>query len=513
MSSVPRLEVRALSKTFGANRALRDASLAVAPGEIHGLVGENGSGKSTLVKLLSGYHRPDPGGAVLIDGDALALPIAPDEMRRRGLAVVHQDLGLVDHFSVVENMRIGAMRPRRLSRRIRWAQERAATAAAIAALGQTIDLDARVGELTAVQRACVAIGRALQHAAPGRGLVMFDESSRALPRDSLVLFHALVRDVARRGGAVLLVSHSIEEVVSLCDRVTVLRDGRVVGAGLDAATLDAGGLIELMLGRELDARLTRRHRAARPARPAVAQVRGLTGALLQGVDLDVAAGEVVGVTGLIGSGYEELPYLIGGAKPARAGTLTVAGTTLALVRPSPRAFIAAGVALVPERRADDGLALSLSVRENVTLPRIRARGGRLFTGGEWQREEVDRVIGELGVRPAAPELPVAKLSGGNQQKVLLGKWLVGRPRLLALHEPTQGVDVGAQADILAVIERTVAEGCGVLIAGLDATELAGVCDRVLVIREGAITRELVGESVGFDQIVHAVYGAREAAHA
>ncbi|MBV9167953.1 MAG: sugar ABC transporter ATP-binding protein [Solirubrobacterales bacterium] len=500
-----------MSKSFRASRALVDVSLAVAPGEVHGLVGENGSGKSTLVKVLSGYHAPDRGASLLIDGQPLELPVRPAAMGRFGLSVVHQDLGLIDAFSVVENMRVGLFGVRRFTRAIRWRQERELARASLAALGAQIDPDAPVAGLSAAERAEVAIARALQHHEHGRGLVMFDESTRALPLQPRRHFYSLLRDIARRGGSVLLVTHQLEEVLEHTDRVTVLRDGRVAGGGVDADGITEHDLIRLMLGRELPRRSKRPDRAVRPARPA-AEIRGLRGRLVTDANLSVGAGEVVGLTGLLGSGFEELPYLIAGARPASAGTVSVAGAAFDLRSASVRELLKAGIALVPERRDTEGLALSESMIDNVTLPRVRSRGRTMHIGRAWREREAASVIRELAVHPADPHMPVGQLSGGNQQKVLVGKWLCGYSKLLVLHEPTQGVDVGARQVLEAAISAAAQRGAAVLVAGLDAGELARLCDRVLLMCDGHIDRELTAP-LSPELIIEAVYRDRRKARA
>jgi ribose transport system ATP-binding protein len=517
-SMMPRLELRGLSKSFGASRALDDVSMILEPGEVHGLVGENGSGKSTLVKILSGYHSPDPGGALLVDGQPVSLPVRPALARRFGLSVVHQDLGLIDSFSVAENMRIGLFRVGRFTRAISWRHERERTRAALAELGADIDPEAPVAALSPAGRAEVAIARALQHHEPDRGVVMFDESTRALPPEPRRHFHSLVADVVARGGSVLLVSHQLEEVLAHTDRVTVLRDGRVVAGGLRTGELSEHELIRLMLGRDLtrSARSPRLAPAATAAdtNPAAtapaattpaARVQQLSGHVVRDIDLTVGAGEVVGVTGLLGSGFEELPYLLAGARTAVRGTLAVAGRVLDLARTGPRDLLDAGVALVPEGRQAEGLAFSETVLDNITLPRVRARSGTGLLRRSWQQEEARRVVNELGVRPPDPRMRVGQLSGGNQQKVLLGKWLGGDPRLLLLHEPTQGVDVGARQDLEHAIGRAAERGTGVLLASMDAGELASLCDRVIVIRNGTRHSEISGE-ITPERIVDAVYG-------
>ncbi len=500
-----RLELRALSKTFAASQALRDVSMVVHPREVHGLVGENGSGKSTLVKVLSGYHRPDAGASLWIDGRAVELPVRPAAVRRLGLAVVHQDLGLIDSFSVLENMRVGLFGVRRFSRAIRWRQERELARAALESLGADIDPDADVASLSAAERAEVAIARALQQHEPGRGVIMFDESTRALPPEPRRHFHSLLRGVVGRGGSVLLVSHQLEEVLEHTDRVTVLRDGQVAASGLPTEELSERELIRLMLGRELASESRTRSASAAHGAPPV-EVRGVRGSVVEEATFSIAAGEIVGVTGLLGSGFDELPYLLAGARQAAAGTLSLRGREFELARASVRELLEAGVALVPERRATEGLALTETVLENVTLPRVR--GAHL--GRAWQRGETEWVLRELGVRPADPDMLVAQLSGGNQQKVLLGKWLCGQPTLLLLHEPTQGVDVGARRDLERAIGRAADDGAAVLLAGMDTSELAPLCDRVLIMRAGHVGAELEGAFTP-EQIIDAVYGQRTVA--
>lgn len=500
---VARLELRGVSKSFGAVRALRDVTIAVQPGEIHGLVGENGSGKSTLVKLLSGYHAPDRGGSLAIDGDEIRLPMRPAAMRKLGLSVVHQDLGLIDSFSVVENLRVGLFGVRRFSRAIPWRRERELARSALGALGVDIDPDARVAELSPAQRAEVAIARALQSQEGGRGLVMFDESTRALPPEPRKHFHSLLRQVVARGGSVLLVSHQLEEVLEHTHRVTVLRDGRVVGSGVRTNELSERELIRLMLGRELQSK-PGRPGASKPSASLAAEIRGLTGGIVKNAAVSIAIGEIVGVTGLLGSGFEELPYLIAGARRAAAGVAQVAGREFDLRSAPLRELLDAGVALVPERRERDGLAFSESVQDNVNLPRMRARGGIGPGSRSWQHDEAARVVRELGIRPADVRIAVGALSGGNQQKVLLGKWLCGEPKLLILHEPAQGVDVGARQDLESAIRRAAAKGAGVILAGMDASELATMCDRVLIMREGCIASELRG-ALSPQRIIDAVY--------
>lgn len=500
----PRLGVEHLSKTFGPARVLKDVRLQVAPGELHGLVGQNGCGKSTLVKILTGVYTPDSGASITVDGRALALPVHPLDSRAAGVSVVHQNLGLVDDRTVWENVRLGRYVAGRFTRRINVRSEKEAVADALATLGRPLDVNERVANLSAEERATVAIARALQDHRAGGGLLIFDESTRALPRSARSRFFELVRSIVDGGASVLMISHQLEEVVEVTDRVTVLRDGEVVETGIRTSGTDEAALTRLMLGRHL---VSVSRAASAATDEAAASVRGLKVRSVSGFDLDVKKGEIVGLTGLVGSGAVAVAEAVGGAREARTGTLTVDGRDLKLKvrRGSNEEFIRAGVAFVAERRLEQGVAAEMTVTENLTLPRVRGRGGRFRTGRAWQAEEAAAMISKLDIRPPDPHKTVGTMSGGNQQKVLLGKWLAGRPTLLVLHEPTQAVDVGARHDIINAVREAAAGGCGVVVSSVDAADLAVLCDRVLVFREGAVTAELTGE-FDADDIIHATFG-------
>ncbi len=499
-----RLEVVGVSKTFGRYRALDGVHLDVVPGEIHGLIGQNGSGKSTLAKVLTGYHAPDPGGRVLVDGTPLRLPVRPREAQAQGLAVVHQSLGLVDDLTVVENLRVGRFRANRLTRAIRWREERRDAGAVLDRLGHPVNLDARIRELSEEDRATVAIARALQDAEPGRGIIIFDESTRSLSRASLEHFYDMLEDVVATGTSVLLISHHKEEELEATDRVTVLRDGVVVEAGLRTADLTENDLVRAVMGRSLESVVTPTSGDTPEVEDDPVVVRSVSGALVVDVDLDLRPGEVVGVTGLAGSGHDELPYLLTGARPARQGTLHLGADTHDLAHWDSRTAIAAGVAFVPEGREHAGLALDLPVADNVLLPRRRTRAGVLPVERTAETAVVTEWVGRLDVRPPDPAQLVGALSGGNQQKVLLAKWLATGPRLLVLHEPTQAVDVGARQTITDAVRQAAAGGCAVLVAGTDETELTMLCDRVLVFRDGRPVEELTGEFTP-DDVVQSIF--------
>lgn len=521
--SIPaaRLETLNVSKTFGESRVLHDVHLEVAPGEVHCLLGQNGSGKSTLVKILSGYQAPDRGSRIRMEGEDLRLPLRPAALRAHGIAVVHQDLGLADAFSVLENISVGSRHAMPLSRRIDRAQERRAARNVLDRLGQQLDLDSPTGRLTAADRVSVAMARALLHLQAGRGLVMFDESTRALPPDGLAHFYDLVRTLCGEGDSVLIVTHNLAEALALGDRVSVLRDGRLVVSGQRTDGLTEPDLVRLVLGRAL-------HEQPAPAsargdtgvaissRPTAVRIRGVRlrrdgRDALRGVELDIAAGEILGVIGRIGSGAEDLPNLLAGQIPSGAvaeGSVQVSDTSIDLARLKNSETRAAQIALVPENRERDGVAFDLSLQDNLALPQLTSRSSRLYLPTRWQRDLAERTIEQLDIRPPIPEAPMRSFSGGNQQKVLLGKWLATQPRLLVLHEPTQGVDVGARADIQRALRHAAANGAALLYVAGDASELVDICDRLAIMEDGRIT-QLLAAPFDLDQVLTAVYSAPE----
>ena len=497
----PRLEIRQLSKTFGHVTVLSDAHLVVQPGEIHALVGQNGSGKSTLVKILAGYHPPDRGAEVRIDGQPVRLPVQPGSLSSLGISFVHQDLGLVEHLSAAENISFGHEWRSRFLRRLDRRREAQTARALLEDLQAEVNPATPVFALAPEQRACVAIARALRTQVKGTGLIILDESTRALSIEAMSTFYRSLRRAVNAGGSVLVVAHSLQEVKAEADRVTILRDGRVAGAGLATAELSEAQIARMMVGREV-VQVHSVSQAVAGETPRT-EVRGLVTRPPGTIDFDIGRGEIVGITGPAGGGWEQMPYLLSGAAPALAGTITVDGTVLGLTRPKIGKFLGAGVVLVPERRELQGIASGLSVADNVSYPRIGSRGRSWFSGIAWQRREAAQVIEDLGVRPADPRLPVGKLSGGNQQKVLFGKWLLGGPALMILHEPTQGVDVAARQDLFRAVDAAAGSGASILVVSNDPGELSAICQRVLIVRDGSVSAELT--TPGPDDIVDAAY--------
>lgn len=495
-----RVQIRGLNKSFGPAHVLRNVDLDVRAGEIHALVGQNGSGKSTLIKILSGMYSADQAGRVTIDGNRLSNPVRPPELRAHGLAFVHQDLGLVDECNVVENLRLGQFSRRRFSRRIKWAAERGVAADTLARLHSDIAGTRLVSSLSPAEKGVVAVGRALQSIVPGSGCIVFDESTRAIPREVLPDFYRIIRDIADAGTAIIIVSHRLDEVLNLAQRVTVLRDGAVVAHSVATADLTEATLAHLMLGRELESLIE--SNAPEPSTSAAGRREDVTGRIsararrlslgqLKELDLDVSTGEVIGITGPTNSGYADVPSAMTGSSPAATGTIEVRGHRHRLPLRSPRPLIDAGIVMAPEDRADAGLALDQPAQHNLTLPRARKHGRLLLTAG-WQSAEFAQATTLLSIAPPDPQLNCAAFSGGNQQKIMVAKWLLNNPEVLVLHEPTQAVDVAARRDILQAIRAAAARGVAVVIVSCEAQDLAAACDRVIVIRDGVQASELTG---------------------
>jgi ribose transport system ATP-binding protein len=491
----PALSIRHFSKRFGGAHALNDVSLDVMPGEVLGLLGQNGSGKSTLIKILSGYHVPEPGGEVLIHGETVPLPVPAGTTEKLGLAFVHQHLGLVPSLTVLENLRMNAIASQ-TRWWMNWRRETERARETFARFGLSIDPEARIADLPQVERALIAIVRAFESVqAAGRahaGILVLDEPTPFLPKTGVDQLFGLVRAIVREGAAVIFVSHDVDEIMEITDRATVLRDGVLAGT-LDSKTASHADFVELIVGRRVDLFHTTPHDLT--GRKLAASVRDATGGGLNGVSVDVRQGEILGLAGLIGSGFDDLPYLIYGAKQANGGTLTLAGQPETRLRDmSPSSAIAASIALLPSDRLGAAGVGPLSVADNVSLPVLNEFRRLLL---DWNRI-FDRAV-QLGadyqVRPNRPDMKLSSLSGGNQQKVLLAKWLQTEPKLLMLDEPTQGVDVGARQHLFAAMSDAAQRGIAIMVASTDYEQLAQICDRVLIFARGAVVAELEGAAI------------------
>jgi ABC-type sugar transport system ATPase subunit len=485
----PLVEVAALSKTFEGTQALRDVSLSVGGGEVVALVGHNGSGKSTLIKVLAGIHHPDPGGNVVLTTDG-EHPI--------DLHFIHQELGLVPTLSTIENFDIGQPIGGLGGVRIRRRAEVASVLRQLEGFDVDIDLDAPVSELSAAERTIIAIARALASWRSPRGVLVLDEPTASLHRRETLQLFDVIRQIVGRGAGVLFVSHILEEVLEIADRVVVLRDGEKV-CDAPRAEVDQGMLVRLIAGEEVE-QVTGRASTAADG-PSVLRVANVSGGNVEDISFDVKAGEVLGVGGLNGSGREHLAELLFGLRP-RTGHVAVADS--AVPEASPMQAIRHGVALVPAERRTHAIVETMSVCENVMLseyPTSKAKSMWLDTAGE-KRSSL-AWLRRLDVRPLDPERPIGQLSGGNQQKVVIAKWLRGSPRVLLLDEPTQGVDIGAKAGIYAAVLEAAKQGAAVVICSSDSLELAEIADRVLVLRNGRRTAEFAGGDISESRVTEA----------
>lgn len=504
------LRIQHLTKRFAGVTALHDVGLEIRAGEVHGLLGHNGSGKSTLIKVLAGYHAPEPGCHIEIDGRTVQMPLRAGQFRSYGLAFVHQDPGLVSSLTVVENLCVG-MLARRHRPYISWHHEADRVAGILKEFGIECDPNATVSSLEPWQRPLLAIVRAVDEMrtvmrADGghRGLLVLDEPTANLADTGIQKLFAIVRQVAAKGYGILFVSHDLDEVLAITDAVTVLRDGRVTGTGA-TSSLDKDRLVEMILGR----RMTPGGRVAPVggARETAATLSGLSGASVRRLDLTIGKGEIVGLTGLVGSGFAEVGAMVFGSLAARSGRLALGPQDIRLVRLTPAHAIAAGVAYVPAERRQDGCVEDLTIADNIALPVLQ----RFFHSGALRAKELSSYTRDLcnrfGTRFSDPDAALDTLSGGNQQKVLLAKWLQLNPRLLILQEPTQGVDVGAREQIFALIREYGNQGGAVLCASSDHEQLATLCDRVIVFRRGQVVSELQGADVNKENISYECFGS------
>ncbi|MEU6905087.1 sugar ABC transporter ATP-binding protein [Streptomyces coeruleorubidus] len=475
----PLLSMSGITKSFPGVRALDGVDLDVQAGEVHCLLGQNGAGKSTLIKVLAGAHQPGT-GEIRWRGEAVTLR-SPIAAMRLGIATIYQELDLVEHLSVAENVHLGH-EPTTAGFVVRGKAAKESTSALLKRLGHAeIDPARLVGELSAAQQQIVSMARALSHDVR---LIVMDEPSAALDPDEVDNLFRIVGDLTATGVAVVYISHRLEEIRRIGDRVTVLKDGRAVANGLPAKTTPTREVVALMTGRNVEYVFPDRPVSPPPGEP-VLTVRGLSRAgEFEPLDLEVRPGEIVGLAGLVGSGRSEILETVYGARKPTSGQVLVDGEPL---KPgSVRAAVRAGLGLAPEERKAQALLMLESVTRNVSVSSMSrfSRGGWIDRGAELGAARA--ATRELSLRPDNPSVPVRTLSGGNQQKAVLARWLLRGCRVLLLDEPTRGVDVGARAELYAVVRRLADEGLAVLLVSSEVPEVLGLADRVLVLREGRV---------------------------
>lgn len=495
------LAVRGLTKSFGGALALNGVDLTILPGEVHGLLGENGSGKSTLIKILAGYHEPEA-GTLAVNGADVALPLPPGESHALGFEFVHQDLGLVAPLSVTENLFMGEIAASHNRFFVSWARNERRAREIFKRYGLRLDPTTPVADLRPVDRALLAIVRALEalrtSADERPTLLVLDEPTVFLPAQETTLLFDFVRQIAASGSSVLFVSHDLDEVRHITDRITVLRDGRVAGTVTTAQTSPTG-LVRLIIGHDLEDMIPASDQVEITAAPVLLEVRDLQTRALYGVSLDLHAGEVLGLTGLVGSGYEDVVYALFGASPADSGAMRINGREVDIASMTPHTAMHHRIALVPGDRQRNGSIPSLTAAENVSLLVL----DKYFQTGALRQRELDRdvrsAMAAYDVRPNRPDLEYGSFSGGNQQKAMMAKWQQVDPVVLLLHEPTQGVDIGARQQIWSMI-RDDAKAGATICASSDYEQLAAICDRVGVIARGRLVGFLTGGDVTKERI-------------
>ncbi|CAG4914242.1 sugar ABC transporter ATP-binding protein [Paraburkholderia gardini] len=494
-SGVPRLELKHATKSFGRVRALSDAGLALWPGEVHALLGENGAGKSTLVKILAGVHRPDS-GELLVDGVPRQFA-TPAEARDAGLAVIYQEPTLFFDLSIAENIFMGRQPVDRVGR-IQYDAMYREVRDLLASLGVDLRADQLVRGLSIADQQVIEIAKALSLNA---NVLIMDEPTAALSLPEVERLFTIVRHLRERDVAILFITHRLDEVFALTQHVTIMRDGAKV---FDAPTseLDTASIVAKMVGRDLESFYPKAD--VKPGEVRLS-VRGLTRAgVFKDVSFEVRAGEIVALAGLVGAGRSEVARAIFGIDPFDAGEIHIAGKPLKAGRPA--AAVLAGLALVPEDRRQQGLALELSIARNASMTVLNRLVRHGLISAKSERTLATQWGMRLHLKAGDPSAPVGTLSGGNQQKVVLGKWLATNPKVLIIDEPTRGIDVGAKAEVYGALAELVRDGMAVLMISSELPEVLGMADRVLVMHEGRISADISRAEASEERIMGAALG-------
>ncbi len=492
------LRLTSLTKSFGAVRALRQVSLDLQPGEVHALLGENGAGKSTLIKIITGAHQPD-GGTIEINGKRLR-HLTPALAHKQGIACIYQQPALFPELTVIENIGL-RLESASVWQRVNWARRRTRAGELLQRIGADISPTAEVRSLSMPEQQLVEIACAV---GTGARIVIMDEPTASLTQKEQRLLFALVRELRAQGVGIIYISHRLEEIFTLADRVTVLRDGESIGTR-PVRELDEATLIKLMVGRAVAHIFPPNESEPGAVRLELKNLSCAAGGV-HDVNLRVRAGEILGLAGLVGAGRTELARVLFGITPADSGEIHLDDKPIRIT--SPQEATAHGIAYVPEDRRRHGIILELPIAHNMTM----AIHQQIFPG-TWLRLGAERrfaldSIRTLDIKAAGPDAPGGSLSGGNQQKVSLARWLATRPKLLILDEPTQGVDVGAKSEIHKIIRRLAREGLAVLMISSELPEILGMSDQIAVMRGGTITALLPGNASA-DAVMTAALGAKE----
>lgn len=497
------LEMKDICKSFPGVKVLDHVQFSLQKGELHALMGENGAGKSTLMKILGGIYSKDQ-GSISIKGSVSDIP-SPDAAAKLGITIIHQELKLVPHLTIMENIFLGREFTYGKTRFIHWRKMRQEANRYLSQLGMELDPGITAGELSVGQQQMVEIAKALSMNAE---ILVLDEPTAALTDREIEALFQVIEGLKQKGVGMIYISHRMEEIFRVCDRITVLRDGQYVGTKVTKET-NMDELVHMMVGREIKDRFPKIE--VQPGEELL-RVESLSQiGKLHNISFSVRAGEIVGIAGLMGAGRTELAKALNGILPIDGGRISVNGQEVKLKRPSDA--IAAGIALVTEDRKEEGLVLPLTVRDNVSLPNHAAISKYGFINRKKEQELADHTIRKLGVKTAGSEQIIGSLSGGNQQKVVIGKWLATSPKVLILDEPTRGVDIGAKKEIYDLMNQLAKQGVAIIMISSELPEVLGMSDRILVMHEGRITGEFNrDQQVTQEEIMHAATGG-ESVHA
>jgi ABC-type sugar transport system ATPase subunit len=480
-----------VTKSFSGFQALKGVDFQLRAGEVHALVGKNGAGKSTLMKLLAGAHLPD-GGRIVLDGKAVAIT-SPHIAQNLGIAIVYQEFSLIKSLSTAENIFLGRLPRRGGSQLVDWAQLNRSATAVLGRLQSTIEPQISVAELSVAQQQVVEIAKALS---VNPRILILDEPTSALSENETPALFSMIRSLRDEGVGIVYISHRLAEIEQIADYVTILRDGATVGEGV-VADMPRAEIVRNMVGEQLAA-VTRD--APIRSNKVLLHVDSLTrGALVRNISFDLHEGEILGIAGLVGAGRTELVRTLFGLDSPESGTISYGGETVS--KPNPRKMKRLGMAFAPEDRKTQGLIVEMSVRHNIGLTILERLRGMVFLSETRERATVQRLIQELEIAVADSDEAVQRLSGGNQQKVVLAKWLANEPSVLILDEPTRGIDVGAKAQLFTILERLAAQGVGIIFISSELEEVLAVSHRVFTMYNGSFVAEELGGAVNMQQVL------------
>jgi ABC-type sugar transport system ATPase subunit len=485
------VEIRNITKKFPGVTALQDVSFSINEGEIHALIGENGAGKSTMIKILSGLYKPESGGEIIFAGEPLREYSALKSLHR-GIVVIYQDFSLFSNLSVLENIALGPYVKAGKRMVDRKAMEKTAREA-LDKLHFRIDLGAPVGSLSVAKQQIVAIARALANNAR---LLVLDEPTSALSKGEVLKLFDIMRSLKKDGISLLFISHKIDELFAISDRFTIFRDGKCMGT-FNGDELDNDRLISLMVGRKIEYKIFDKNKRD----TVIMEVKNISkSGQFKNISFVLNRGEILGITGLVGAGRTEVAQALFGLNPFDSGELIMEGKAVHIRKPSDA--VKMGIAYVPENRLQEGLVLEKSVRDNLVITVLRTISNRFGIVDRTKKEKLtSRWMEKLNIKPAMPELPASKLSGGNQQRVVLSKWLATDPKILIVDEPTNGIDVGAKTEIHQILRNLAESGIAAIVISSELPEILAISDRVIIMRRGRITADQSCEGLNQEAIL------------